>query len=119
LASSEFNKYAEDDDEDYDDVFGKPNGSCARFFLFYFHATRDDVTDCVGTTSAGTSSADAAAQHAAIEQVLGKVYRWIISRRGRADPSRQLGDEDTDEEDPFAEVGAFRLLYGTSCRRGL
>lgn len=27
-ASQEFNKYAEDDDEDYDDVFGKPNGSC-------------------------------------------------------------------------------------------
>lgn len=26
---SEFGKYAEDDDdEDYDDVFGKPNGSC-------------------------------------------------------------------------------------------
>jgi len=29
-ASQEFNKYAEDDDEDYDDVFGKPNGSCKR-----------------------------------------------------------------------------------------
>jgi hypothetical protein len=37
LASSEFNKYAEDDDEDYDDIFGKPNGSCARLF----HDTRD------------------------------------------------------------------------------
>jgi hypothetical protein len=35
LASSEFNKYAEDDDEDYDDVFGKPNGSCACFFFFH------------------------------------------------------------------------------------
>jgi hypothetical protein len=33
LASQEFNKYAEDDDEDYDDVFGKPNGSCACFFV--------------------------------------------------------------------------------------
>ena len=33
LASSEFNKYAEDDDEDYDDVFGKPNGSCSRLFF--------------------------------------------------------------------------------------
>lgn len=32
-SSSEFNKYAEDDDEDYDDVFGKPNGSCARLLL--------------------------------------------------------------------------------------
>jgi hypothetical protein len=28
VATKEFNKYAEDDDEDYDDVFGKPNGSC-------------------------------------------------------------------------------------------
>ena len=36
LANSEFNKYAEDDDEDYDDVFGKPNGSCAWFFFFFF-----------------------------------------------------------------------------------
>jgi hypothetical protein len=35
LASREFNKYAEDDDEDYDDVFGKPNGSCACLD-FYF-----------------------------------------------------------------------------------
>ncbi|KAI9507778.1 kinase-like protein [Russula earlei] len=26
LASQEFNKYTEEDDEDYDDVFGKPNG---------------------------------------------------------------------------------------------
>ena len=37
LASQEFNKYAEDDDEDYDDVFGKPNGSCAcSFYLFIY-----------------------------------------------------------------------------------
>lgn len=33
LTSQEFNKYAEDDDEDYDDVFGKPNGSCACLYL--------------------------------------------------------------------------------------
>jgi len=25
---AEFGKYAEDDEEDYDDVFGKPNASC-------------------------------------------------------------------------------------------
>lgn len=36
MTSQEFNKYAEDDDEDYDDVFGKPNGSCAcLFFVSY------------------------------------------------------------------------------------
>lgn len=28
LMQDEFGKYAEDDDEDYDDVFGKPNGGC-------------------------------------------------------------------------------------------
>ena len=46
LASQEFNKYAEDDDEDYDDVFGKPNGSCAySFFWFclFWYATLSDV----------------------------------------------------------------------------
>jgi hypothetical protein len=37
LASQEFNKYAEDDDEDYDDVFGKPNGSCACSFFILFY----------------------------------------------------------------------------------
>ncbi|KAH9984604.1 hypothetical protein BJV77DRAFT_1071934 [Russula vinacea] len=52
LASQEFNKYAKDDDEDYNDVFGKPNGSYA------------------------------AAQHLVVK----------------------LGDKDTDEEDPFAEI---------------
>lgn len=33
-----FDKYAEEDDEDYEDVFGKPNGAseCSRFSLFYF-----------------------------------------------------------------------------------
>jgi hypothetical protein len=39
LTSQEFNKYAEDDDEDYDDVFGKPNGSCA--YLFFVCDTAD------------------------------------------------------------------------------
>ena len=29
LNQQEFGKYAEDDDEDYDDVFGKPNGTMA------------------------------------------------------------------------------------------
>ena len=61
LASSEFNKYAGDDDKDYDDVIGKLNGSCVRFFL---HFLRDYLT---GHHSAGTSCAEAAAQHVAIE----------------------------------------------------
>ncbi|KAH8987236.1 hypothetical protein EDB86DRAFT_3065770 [Lactarius hatsudake] len=63
MASSEFDKYAEDDDEDYDDVFGKPNGSCA----------------------AGTSV-------------------QTLQLNTRLSNKSWLGDEDTDEEDPFAEV---------------
>lgn len=31
--NSEFGKYAEDDDEDYEDVFGKANGNGGFFFL--------------------------------------------------------------------------------------
>jgi hypothetical protein len=34
-ATQEFNKYAEDDDEDYDDVFGKPNGSCVCLSSYF------------------------------------------------------------------------------------
>jgi hypothetical protein len=46
LASQEFNKYAEDDDEDYDDVFGKPNGSCECLVLLYCHVGPYDWTHC-------------------------------------------------------------------------
>jgi hypothetical protein len=30
---NEFGKYTEDDDEDYDDVFGKPNGACMSIIM--------------------------------------------------------------------------------------
>ncbi|KAF8268543.1 hypothetical protein EI94DRAFT_1727509 [Lactarius quietus] len=62
LANSEFNKYAEDDDEDYDDIFGKPNGS--------------SLEHPVQTLQLNT----------------------------RLSNKSWLGDEDTDEEDPFAEI---------------
>ncbi|KAH9952501.1 hypothetical protein BC827DRAFT_1159698 [Russula dissimulans] len=62
LASQEFNKYAEDDVEDYDDVFGKPNGS--------------SLEHPVQTLQLNT----------------------------RLSNKSWLGDEDTDEEDPFAEI---------------
>ncbi|KAI0247582.1 hypothetical protein BJV78DRAFT_906498 [Lactifluus subvellereus] len=62
LASQEFNKYAEDDDEDYDDVFGKPNGS--------------SLDHPIQTLQLNT----------------------------RLSNKSWLGDEDTDEEDPFAEI---------------
>ncbi|KAF8489636.1 kinase-like protein [Russula emetica] len=62
LTSQEFNKYAEDDDEDYDDVFGKPNAS--------------SLEHPVQTLQLNT----------------------------RLSNKSWLGDEDTDEEDPFAEI---------------
>lgn len=63
LASqAEFDKYAEDDDEDYDDVFGKPNGNTNGAAL-----QRLQLTTRLSSRS------------------------W-------------LGDDDIDEEDPFAEI---------------
>jgi len=35
--ASEFHKYAEDDNEDYDDVFGKANGSCMSLDFTQWH----------------------------------------------------------------------------------
>lgn len=34
-SQTEFGKYTEDDDEDYDDVFGKPNGNGVYFSLLF------------------------------------------------------------------------------------
>ncbi|KAK7023029.1 cytokinesis protein sepH [Favolaschia claudopus] len=61
LNESEFGKYAEEDDEDYDDIFGKPNG----------------------TTS---------------EQPPALQLTTRLSNRS------WLGDDNSDEEDPFAEI---------------
>ena len=33
LSATEFDKYTEGDDEDYEDVFGKPNGTSESEFL--------------------------------------------------------------------------------------
>ncbi|KAL1733487.1 hypothetical protein EV714DRAFT_204640 [Schizophyllum commune] len=61
LNQQEFGKYAEDDDEDYDDVFGKPNG-----------------------TMAGSGQ--------------------TLQLNTRLSNKSWLGDEASDEEDPFAEI---------------
>ncbi|THH12926.1 hypothetical protein EW146_g7242 [Bondarzewia mesenterica] len=61
-SQGEFGKYTEDDDEDYDDVFGKPNG---------------------------TSS----------EQPM-----QTLQLNTRLSNKSWLGDDDFDEEDPFAEI---------------
>ncbi|KAI0292680.1 hypothetical protein B0F90DRAFT_1920254 [Multifurca ochricompacta] len=62
LANREFNKYAEDDEEDYDDVFGKSNGSSLEHPM------------------------------------------QTLQLNTRLSNKSWLGDEDTDEEDPFAEI---------------
>ncbi|KAL1746839.1 hypothetical protein HDZ31DRAFT_33179 [Schizophyllum fasciatum] len=62
LNQQEFGKYAEDDDEDYDDVFGKPNG-----------------------TMAGPEG-------------------QTLQLNTRLSNKSWLGDEASDEEDPFAEI---------------
>ena len=78
MASQEFNKYAEDDDEDYDDVFGKPNGSCEFPSFVVCFTMRDDnatgltVNPVCGST--GTHCTDAAAQHPIVKQVLGRSW---------------------------------------------
>ncbi|KAJ7164790.1 hypothetical protein C8R43DRAFT_1104421 [Mycena crocata] len=61
LNEAEFGKYAEDDDEDYEDVFGKPNGT-----------TLEQPAALQLTTRLSNKS-------------------W-------------LGDDNSDEEDPFAEI---------------
>ncbi|KAI0049407.1 hypothetical protein FA95DRAFT_872344 [Auriscalpium vulgare] len=58
----EFRKYTEEDDEDYDDVFGKPNGSMAEHPM------------------------------------------QTLQLNTRLSNKSWLGDDDTDEEDPFAEI---------------
>ncbi|KAJ7465176.1 hypothetical protein FB451DRAFT_1262864 [Mycena latifolia] len=61
LNEAEFGKYAEDDDEDYEDVFGKPNGTT-------------------------------------LEQPAALQLTTRLSNRS------WLGDDNSDEEDPFAEI---------------
>lgn len=59
---SDFDKYAEDDDEDYDDIFGKANGNTTDHTL------------------------------------------QTLQLNTRLSNKSWLGDEDEDEEDPFAEI---------------
>ncbi|KAJ8081011.1 Protein kinase of the Mitotic Exit Network [Marasmius tenuissimus] len=61
MSTTEFDKYAEDDDEDYEDVFGKPNGTTSE-------------------------------------------HPQALKLNTRLSNRSWLGDEDSDEEDPFAEI---------------
>ena len=66
---TEFGKYTEDDEEDYEDVFGKPNATCklvGRMCLFW------GMSDRQLCCSYGTSHADSTTKYTAVEQVVGK-----------------------------------------------
>ena len=61
----EFGKYAEDDDEDYDDVFGKPaNGT--GMFLFGLYTPNADASMYSPTFNGNTS-----VEHKTVQQVMG------------------------------------------------
>jgi hypothetical protein len=62
---AEFGKYTEDDEEDYDDVFGKPNATCELTFPSLVFDD-DDVL-----YSFRTDYADPSAEHTTIRQNLG------------------------------------------------
>ncbi|KDQ11479.1 hypothetical protein BOTBODRAFT_177313 [Botryobasidium botryosum FD-172 SS1] len=62
LMQSDFERYTEDEDEDYEDVFGKPNGTAAEHVM------------------------------------------QTLQLNTRLSNKSWLGDEDSDEEDPFAEI---------------
>lgn len=62
---AEFGKYAEDEEEDYEDVFGKPNATCELSFL-WTHPMNDH-----GLDSYGTADADPSVEHSTVGQSLG------------------------------------------------
>lgn len=57
-SQSEFEKYTEDDDDDYEDVFGKPNGSSKQTAS---HMPMQQMT--VRTYSDWTTDTDSSAEH--------------------------------------------------------
>lgn len=64
-SSHEFDKYAEEDDEDYDDVFGKVNGTSELVFRLVVFEQADS------RISPRTTYANPTAQYSALQQVLG------------------------------------------------
>ncbi|KAG6891524.1 hypothetical protein C0992_005059 [Termitomyces sp. T32_za158] len=76
-----FGKYAEDDDENYEDVFGKLNGSCVYTSRFSMDATKVLNTQY---------------------PVIGQPMQTLQLNTRLSNKSR-LGDN-SDDEDPFAEI---------------
>lgn len=76
LASQpEFGKYAEEDDEDYDDIFGKPaNGTSTLNFAHFVHPKLSDVCSF-------SFDADTAAEYATVKQVMGRSKMSTVQYR--------------------------------------
>ncbi|KAG6377196.1 hypothetical protein JVT61DRAFT_1249 [Boletus reticuloceps] len=79
-SSHEFDKYTEEDEEDYDDVFGKVNGTSELFFVGWY------------------SNKLRLAVESALEQPM-----QTLQLNTRHSNKSWLGDDD-DEDDPFAEI---------------
>ena len=73
---TEFGKYTEDDEEDYEDVFGKPNATCELAGLFRGHV--ELIQLCC---SHRASYADSTTKYTVIEQVMGKYSSPFITFR--------------------------------------
>ena len=69
----EFIKYTEDDEEDYDDIFGKPNGTCESA------QTYRDAHFLI--ESSFTTDADPPAKHSLVGQVMGKASFLVMKSR--------------------------------------
>jgi hypothetical protein len=96
---TEFDKYAEDEDEDYDDLFGKANGTGEPFSGELPRIHIDEVI-VAGHQSQKLQLTTRLSNKSWVRNIL-----WIQDIVWLK--SNQLGDEDAGEEDPFAAVRNF------------
>jgi hypothetical protein len=66
---TEFGKYTEDDEEDYDDVFGKPNATCELAGWLYLFSGRVKLIQFYCSYRA--SYTDSTTEYTTVEQVMG------------------------------------------------
>ena len=69
-SQAEFGKYAEADEEDYEDVFGKVNATCESSPP-YLRVKFGNCADMLSFDSHGAAATDAAVEYAAVGQIMG------------------------------------------------
>ncbi|SRR5258705_5868079 len=95
-ARSKLGRYIEGDEEDYEDVFANPNDSRRCKF--------GKCRDCCSTIpSPKLLYTYFATYHSTFEQILGS-WLVILSFGSFSRGESQFGDDDLDDDDPFAEV---------------